>query len=62
VRERSRKMQKIVEAVANVDRVQRPSWIDLDKDSFTGKITSVPARADIAADIDEQLIVELYSK
>ena len=62
VREKSRKVQKIVDALANVDRVPRPAWIELDKESFTGKITAVPARADIAADIDEQLIVELYSK
>ncbi len=62
VREGSRKIQKIVEALAKVDRVAKPSWIELDKDSFTGKITALPARSDIAADIDEQLIVELYSK
>ena len=62
VREKSRKVQKIVDALANVDRVPRPAWIELDKDKFTGKITTLPARSDIAQDIDEQLIVELYSK
>ncbi|MEZ4450768.1 MAG: 30S ribosomal protein S4 [Nannocystaceae bacterium] len=62
VRERSRKMQRIADALANVDRVPRPTWIDLDKDGFRGKITALPARTDISADVDEQLIVELYSK
>jgi small subunit ribosomal protein S4 len=62
VRESSKKVAKIVEAMAKVDRSPRPSWIELDKDNFRGKITALPARADIAADIDEQLIVELYSK
>ena len=62
VRESSRKVQKIVDAMAKVDRSPRPNWIELDKDNFKGKITALPARADIAQDIDEQLIVELYSK
>ena len=62
VREKSRKVQKIVDALANVDRVPRPAWIELDKDKFTGKITTLPARSDIAQDIDEDLIVERYSK
>jgi small subunit ribosomal protein S4 len=62
VRESSRKVQKIVDAMAKVDRSPRPNWIELDKDNFRGKITALPARADIAQDIDEQLIVELYSK
>ena len=62
VRERSRKVQKIVDALGNVDRSPRPAWIDLDKGAFKGKVSALPARADIAADIDEQLIVELYSK
>ena len=62
VREKSKKVQKIVDAIGNVDRVPRPAWIDLDKDSFTGKVTALPQRSDVAADIDEQLIVELYSK
>jgi small subunit ribosomal protein S4 len=62
VRESSKKVAKIVEAMAKVDRSPRPNWIELDKDNFKGKITALPARADIAQDIDEQLIVELYSK
>jgi small subunit ribosomal protein S4 len=62
VKNDSRKVVKIVEALAKVDRSPRPSWIELDKDNFKGKVTALPARADVAADIDEQLIVELYSK
>lgn len=62
VRERSRKVQKIVDALANVDRVPRPAWLELDKDGMRGKVTAAPTRSDISSDIDEQLIVELYSK
>ena len=36
--------------------------IEIDRDNYKAKIKNVPQRADIAADIDEQLIVELYSK
>ena len=62
VREKSRKVQKIIDALANVDRTPAPSWIELDREKFTGKVTSLPARSDVHAEVDEQLIVELYSK
>jgi small subunit ribosomal protein S4 len=62
VRPDSKKIVRIVEAVGKVDRSPRPSWIELDKDNYRGKVTSLPSRSDISADIDEQLIVELYSK
>jgi small subunit ribosomal protein S4 len=60
--EGSRKVVKINEALAKVDRSPRPVWLELDKDGFQGKVTALPGRSDVAADIDEQLIVELYSK
>ena len=62
VREKSRKIQKIVDSLANVDRVPRPAWLELDKEAMRGKVTQAPTRADVSSDIDEQLIVELYSK
>lgn len=62
VREKSRKVQKIVDAQANLERSPLPTWIEIDKDNFKSKVINMPQRADIAADIDEQLIVELYSK
>lgn len=62
VRDNSKKIQRIVDALGQVDRVPRPAWIDLDKDAMRGKITALPTRSDISSDIDEQLIVELYSK
>ena len=62
VREKSRKVQKIVDALANLDRSPLPQWIEIDRDKFSGKVTAMPSRSDSSADIDEQLIVELYSK
>ena len=58
----SRKVQKVVDALAKVDRTPSPGWLELDRDNFKGKVSTLPARSDIAAEIDEQLIVELYSK
>ncbi|MBL4685694.1 MAG: 30S ribosomal protein S4 [Nannocystaceae bacterium] len=60
--EKSRKVVKITEAASKSDRTTRAQWIDIDKDNLKAKITALPARADVAAEIDEQLIVELYSK
>jgi small subunit ribosomal protein S4 len=39
-----------------------PSWVDVDADKFSGVFKAVPDRADLPADINEALIVELYSK
>ena len=51
-----------VDALANLDRSPLPQWIEIDRDKFSGKVTAMPSRSDSSADIDEQLIVELYSK
>ena len=39
-----------------------PEWLELDKDNFAGSIRAFPAREDLTMPIQEQLIVELYSK
>jgi small subunit ribosomal protein S4 len=62
VREKSRKVQKIIDSLGKVERSPLPAWIDLDRDAFKGEVKALPTRSDIASDIDEQLIVELYSK
>ena len=61
VRERSRKMNRIVGALETLEGKSLPQWLEIDKDSFTGKMKSLPAREDITMPIQEQLIVELYS-
>jgi small subunit ribosomal protein S4 len=62
VREKSKKIQKVVDAMGKLDRSPLPNWIEIDRDGLRGKISALPTRADVSADIDEQLIVELYSK
>ena len=57
-----RKMARIDEALEAVERRGVPSWLELDKASFTGTVKTMPAREDITLPIQEQLIVEFYSK
>ena len=62
VRENSKKVKRIGESLAAVDRRGVPQWLEVDKDNFRGKVKSLPAREDFTMPIREQLIVELYSK
>jgi small subunit ribosomal protein S4 len=62
VRESSKTIARINEALAAVDRRGVPQWIALDKDNFKGQVTQLPAREDVTLPIREQLIIELYSK
>ncbi len=62
VREKSRKVPPIVEAMETVMRRGIPGWIDIDKDNFRGTFKALPNREDLTMPIQEQLIIELYSK
>lgn len=62
VREKSRKMTAIVEAMEAVERRGVPEWLMLEKEKFEGKVMAYPTREQLALPINEQLIVELYSK
>ena len=62
VAEKSRKMLRIAEALEAVDRRGVPQWIDLDKKGFKATVRTTPNREDLTMPIQEQLIVELYSK
>ncbi|MBW1998393.1 MAG: 30S ribosomal protein S4 [Deltaproteobacteria bacterium] len=62
VREGSRKVQAILDAMETVVRRGVPSWIELDKDNLRGVFKAMPGREDLTMPIQEQLIVELYSK
>ncbi len=62
VREKSRKVKAIEDAMDAVVRRGLPQWLELDKDNFKASIKALPVREDITMPIEEQLIVELYSK
>ncbi len=62
VREKSRKQVRIVDSLTVADQYGFPSWVDVDTKGFSGSFNSLPDRADLGSDINEQLVVELYSK
>ena len=62
LREKSRKIACINDSLDSVVRRGIPQWLELDKDAYRGVLKSLPVREDITMPIQEQLIVELYSK
>lgn len=62
VREESRKIPAVMEAREVLARRGAPSWVEVDGDNFKGTVNELPVREDITHPINEQLIVELYSK
>jgi len=62
VREKSKKVVRIQEALEGVARRGTPQWLELDKDQMRGSVKSMPTREEITIPIQEKLIVELYSK
>jgi small subunit ribosomal protein S4 len=58
----SQKIKWIKEALDSSERRGLPKWLTLETATFTGTVVDLPKREDITADIQEQLIVELYSK
>ena len=62
LKEKSRKNALITENLEGVARRGVPSWLELDKGNFQGTVKAMPNRDEITMPIQEQLIVELYSK
>ena len=62
VRERSKKQVRIADSLAIAEQLGFPEWVDVDSKKMEGRFKTVPERADLPADINESLVVELYSK
>ena len=62
IREKSRKMQAIADSLEAVVRRGVPQWLELEKENLRGMIKGFPVREDLTMPIQEQFIVELYSK
>ena len=62
VRESSRKIVRIQESLELAQRRGVPEWLEVNKDTFAGRVRALPTRAELTLPINEQLIVELYSK
>jgi|SRR6187402_901737 len=62
LREKSKKLT-IAEGAKDFAAAQStPTWLEIDRDNYSGKVVSFPKREDIQLPVNEQLIVELYSK
>jgi small subunit ribosomal protein S4 len=62
IREKSKKQQRIVDALTVAEQYGFPAWVEVNSKAMTGTFNSLPDRADLGSDINEQLVVELYSK
>jgi small subunit ribosomal protein S4 len=62
IREKSRKIKSILDSVDAVVRRGIPQWLDLEKDNLKGIVKAFPVREDLTMPMQEQLVVELYSK
>jgi small subunit ribosomal protein S4 len=62
VREKSRKQLRISSALTVAQQVGLPDWVEVNDKEFRGVFKTAPARDDILPDINENLVVELYSK
>ncbi len=62
VREKCRKQLRVQDALNVAEQVGIPEWTEIDPKTMRGVFKSVPERADLAPDINEYLVVELYSK
>ena len=62
IREKSKKQLRIQSALEIAGQIGLPDWVDVDPKKMTGVMKSLPGREDILPDINENLVVELYSK
>jgi len=61
-REKSTKIEKIKESVETAKQRGVPAWLEIDIEKFEGKVVALPKRDEITMPMNEQLIVELYSR
>lgn len=62
IREKARKQLRIQNALEIAGQVGLPAWVDVDSKNMTGTLKQLPDRDEILPDINENLVVELYSK
>lgn len=62
VKQKSGEMTAIHNALSSIEARGLPSWLELDKGNLQGKVKSVPTKEDISLPVNEQLVVEFYSR
>ena len=62
IRDKAKKMEILETSKQFASGLQSPMWLQIDRDAFSGKVVALPKREEIQLPVNEQLIVELYSK
>ena len=62
IRESARKQQRIQDSLALTEQYGFPGWVEVNVQKMEGVLKSLPDREDLPPDVNEQLVVELYSK
>ena len=62
IREKSKTQARIKASLELAEQREKPTWVEVDTTKFEGTYKRLPERSDLSAEINEQLIVELYSK
>lgn len=62
IREKAKKQVRIQEALALAEQAGFPSWVSVDSKKMEGVFKNAPERSELSSDINEQLVVEFYSK
>jgi small subunit ribosomal protein S4 len=62
LRDKAKKQARVMEALSLAEQSGFPSWVDVDPKKMEGKFKQLPERGDVAQDVNESLVVELYSR
>ena len=62
VREKAKKQNRVQEAIALAAQIGLPAWVSVDVNKLEDVYRNMPDRSDLSSDINEQLVVEIYSK
>ncbi len=62
IREKAKKQVRIADSLTVTEQYGFPTWVEVNPKDFSGSFNSLPDRTDLGSDINEQLVVELYSK
>jgi small subunit ribosomal protein S4 len=62
IREKARKQQRILDSLTLTEQYGFPNWVEVDTAKGEGVLKAMPDREDLPPDLNEQLVVELYSK
>jgi small subunit ribosomal protein S4 len=62
IREKAKKQQRVIDALNITEQYGFPAWVEVNTKDLSGIFKSLPERVDLGTDINEQLVVELYSK